>query len=108
MPTLTTDIRDALRDRFRDAFGDRLHQLVLYGSYARGDATPESDIDVLVVLDRKPDRADRKQAHEVMRHFTDEYGLNLSPLHPSGAIRDVQPAPLPQRARGGPTSHPSK
>lgn len=80
MPTLTTDIRDALRDRFRDAFGDRLYQLVLYGSYARGDATPESDIDVLVVLDREPDRADREQAHEVMHHFTDEYGLNVSPL----------------------------
>jgi uncharacterized protein (UPF0332 family)/predicted nucleotidyltransferase len=80
MPTLTTDIRDALRDRFRDAFGDRLHRLVLYGSHARGDATPESDIDILVVLDREPDRADREQAHEVMHHFTDEYGLNVSPL----------------------------
>lgn len=80
MPTLTADVRDALRDRFRAAFGGRLHRLVLYGSYARGEATPESDIDVLVVLDREPDRADREQAHEVMHHCADEYGLNVSPL----------------------------
>ena len=28
MPTLTTDVRDALRERFRAAFGNRLHQLI--------------------------------------------------------------------------------
>jgi predicted nucleotidyltransferase len=35
----------------RAAYGDRLLRVVLYGSRARGDAEPESDIDVLVVLD---------------------------------------------------------
>lgn len=33
-----------------EAFGDRLCQVVLYGSTARGDADPLSDIDLLVVL----------------------------------------------------------
>lgn len=81
MPTtLSTDVRKALRDRFRSAFGERLHRLVLYGSYARGDATPESDVDVLVVLEGEINPADRKQAHEIMNHFTDEYRLNVSPL----------------------------
>ncbi len=32
--------------------GDRLKGIYLYGSYARGEADPESDLDVLVVLDR--------------------------------------------------------
>ena len=31
-------------------YGDRLIRLVLFGSQARGDAKPDSDIDVLVVL----------------------------------------------------------
>jgi len=29
----------------------RLHQVILFGSRARGDAGPDSDIDVMVVLD---------------------------------------------------------
>jgi predicted nucleotidyltransferase len=32
------------------AFGSRLRGVVLYGSEARGEATPDSDIDVLVLL----------------------------------------------------------
>jgi len=35
----------------RTAFGDALAGVVLYGSWARGEATSESDVDVLVVLD---------------------------------------------------------
>lgn len=30
---------------------DKLYKVVLYGSYARGDFTPESDIDIMIVLD---------------------------------------------------------
>ncbi|MBI3978096.1 MAG: nucleotidyltransferase domain-containing protein [Chloroflexi bacterium] len=33
------------------ALGDALRQVVLFGSYARGTARPESDVDLLVVLD---------------------------------------------------------
>lgn len=32
-------------------YGDRLRGLYLYGSYARGEADDESDVDVLVVLE---------------------------------------------------------
>ena len=40
-----------LRRRFEALYGPRLVRLVLFGSQARGDAEPGSDIDVLVVLD---------------------------------------------------------
>jgi predicted nucleotidyltransferase len=39
-----------LRRRFAALYGTRLVQMLLYGSQARGDAGPDSDIDVLVVL----------------------------------------------------------
>jgi hypothetical protein len=43
--------RDVASD-LRGLYGDRLTSVLLYGSWARGDAHPESDIDLLVVLDR--------------------------------------------------------
>jgi predicted nucleotidyltransferase len=39
-----------LRSGFEAFYGERLVQMVLFGSQARGDAVPEADIDVLVVL----------------------------------------------------------
>ncbi len=41
-----------LQTRLRTIFGPRLRGLVLYGSHARGDATDESDVDLLVLLDQ--------------------------------------------------------
>ena len=47
--------RAVARD-LRELYADRLKDVVLFGSQARGDAHPESDIDLLVVLDEVPSR----------------------------------------------------
>lgn len=39
-----------LRERLEAIYGSRLVRMVRFGSHARGDAEPDSDIDVLVVL----------------------------------------------------------
>ncbi len=44
-------VLDELKERLSAAYGERLHAVVLFGSEARGDARPDSDIDVLVVLE---------------------------------------------------------
>lgn len=31
-------------------YGDKLEKIILYGSYARGENTKESDIDIMIIL----------------------------------------------------------
>ena len=38
------------RDKIHRLYGERLRDVILYGSWARGEATQDSDIDVVVVL----------------------------------------------------------
>jgi uncharacterized protein len=40
-----------IRPRLAAVFNDRLRDVVLYGSEARGEARPDSDLDLLVVLE---------------------------------------------------------
>jgi len=46
--------------RLKEAYGGRLRQVVLFGSWVRGDAHEESDVDLLVVLDEIGNRAQER------------------------------------------------
>lgn len=77
--SLLSDLRTALVD----LYGDRLVQLVLYGSQARGDTHTESDVDVLIVLESpvEPGREVRRmrdvRTRIGLRH---EQALSLLPV----------------------------
>jgi len=45
------DLLQRIKHDLAEAYGPRLRGVVLFGSEARGDAEPDSDIDVLVLLD---------------------------------------------------------
>jgi len=47
------EILKEFREEIEKLYGKRLKRIILYGSWARGDATEESDIDVLIVLGGK-------------------------------------------------------
>src|SRR5262249_12346854 len=47
---------DAYAERLRRVFGDRLREVRLFGSYARGEANEDCDVDVLVLVDGLTDR----------------------------------------------------
>jgi len=53
MNTSLTSIAPIVSEIMRslhELYGDRLAYITLYGSHARNEATPDSDIDILVVL----------------------------------------------------------
>ena len=45
------ELLSRIKNYLQDAHGDRLRDVILYGSEARGDAEPDSDIDLMVLLD---------------------------------------------------------
>lgn len=66
----------ALRAGLARLYGERLARAVLFGSYARGEATPESDLDVLVVLRGEVDRA--AEAWRLSELTLELYAFDLS------------------------------
>jgi predicted nucleotidyltransferase len=68
-------------DELRRLYGDRLAQVLLYGSHARGDAGPESDIDLLVVLrDMGSPWDELRRMDDLLWRLSLEHGVTLSAL----------------------------
>jgi uncharacterized protein len=70
---------DAYAARLRAVFGARLREVRLFGSFARGDAHEDSDIDVLVLIDGLTDLEIGVAAGEA-GHVIVETLLPLAPL----------------------------
>ncbi|MEQ9232801.1 nucleotidyltransferase domain-containing protein [Coleofasciculus sp. E2-BRE-01] len=50
LPPQVTNILQELKSYLEKVYQQQLEKIILYGSQARGDAEPDSDIDVLIVL----------------------------------------------------------
>ena len=68
-------------DRFvegcRAHFGSRLRHTFLFGSKARGDDRPDSDIDILVVLRGNIREADRSHVSDIIYEVLETCGIYL-------------------------------
>jgi predicted nucleotidyltransferase len=73
-------VRD-FRNRLRPIYGDRLEGVYLYGSYARGEANENSDIDVAVLL-REPvhQHAEIHRTSEIRAEISLDENCLLMPL----------------------------
>ncbi len=94
---------DTLTEELQRQLGSDLWLLLLYGSYARGEAQPDSDVDLFVVLRRASEAAHekvRQVAYKVMweadfayvfsLYLTDMHHYQTLEQHGSSFLRNVQ------------------
>ena len=67
-----------LERRIRESFGSKVKQIILYGSYARGDYDSESDVDIMVVVDDENLSYYRKLRNEIVSDLFGETGFLFS------------------------------
>ena len=97
---------DQLREKLRGALGDNLERVTLYGSQARGNALPDSDVDVLVVL-RHAEAAAQAAVHNVAYRLMWEHdfsyvlALNIIDLGHYRLLREQQSSYLANVEREG-------
>lgn len=63
-------------------FGDKLRQIILYGSQARGDANQNSDIDIMVLVEMSDMEIKEKMDElvELSFEFDMNYNVVVSPI----------------------------
>ncbi|MYH55620.1 MAG: nucleotidyltransferase domain-containing protein, partial [Acidimicrobiia bacterium] len=73
-PTLDDALEAAeiVADRARKLFGDELVEVLLYGSRARGDHCPESDLDILLVTKSEGEERPNRLQEQLGRVDTSE------------------------------------
>ncbi|GAB4021379.1 nucleotidyltransferase domain-containing protein [Spirosoma migulaei] len=99
-PEIEPIIRE-FKETLHSLYGDRLRNVVLFGSYARGDYNEDSDIDLMIVLnDEKVNTyAELFRLSEFTMDFILRYGKAVSVL-PTSAQRYQQSfGPVYQNAR---------
>lgn len=72
LPSDLTELLGRLDKDLKALYGERYRSLVLYGSYARGEADEGSDVDLLLLLEGEVD-----PTHEILRTEPIEWPLSL-------------------------------
>ncbi len=74
-------------NEIREIYGSHLKQVILYGSYARGDFKEDSDVDIMILLDISDIETKAYFDHlvDTTFDFNMEHGLDIKPIAKSEA-----------------------
>jgi predicted nucleotidyltransferase len=99
-PMTTSELLSEIKSRLDRVHGQRLRGVVLYGSEARGQACPDSDVDVLVLLDDPVDYGrDLERNLEALYPLALEIGRRISAKPVSALEYETVDCPLYRNAR---------
>ena len=71
----------------KDRYGNKIKKVILYGSYARGEATEDSDVDVLIVVS---DDLDPDEVEEYLAPLIGNFLAYWGELVPAIVIKDSE------------------
>lgn len=87
MPNIPEKIDNLIKEFMqgvKEILGIRAKKIILYGSYARGDYRPNSDIDIMILTDLNEEEINEyrdkiwEYAYDI--EFNNEFDITLSPL----------------------------
>jgi len=68
-----------VKNHLIERYGDKIREIILYGSHARGEATKDSDIDLLVLIDDSINPSDvRRSLSDILFDILLEKGELIS------------------------------
>lgn len=69
-------------EEVRKIYGERLKSVILYGSYARGDFRPDSDIDIMILVDLTDMELEElsKRLSWCTYDFNEEHDTDIKPI----------------------------
>ena len=80
-PTTVRGLMRDLRSSLEDLYGNNLVGIRLFGSYARRQATPDSDVDILLVLREVGDYGTEvRRVSDLLSRVSLEYGKTTVPV----------------------------
>jgi uncharacterized protein len=94
-----TEFLHRVKSALQDAYGPRLRGVILYGSEARGTAEPDSDIDLLVLLEGPVTWDDSKKSIRVLYHLVLEFGRPIHTVEVDPEVYEAQEWPLYRMVR---------
>lgn len=82
MPEMLNILLGQYVEEIRKIYGEHLKSVILYGSYARGDFRPDSDIDIMILVDLTDIEVEeyRKQLSWSTYDFNEEYDTDIKPI----------------------------
>lgn len=79
IPTRIQDLLEETRRELEKIYAERLREIILFGSFARGDFSEESDVDLLVLLDKLKDvEVEREKYISAISRLSLKYDTVLS------------------------------
>lgn len=82
MPTNITDIMQQFASSLRKLLGNTLDSVIVYGSYARGDYSELSDVDVMILVTLSEEKIKKisDEISDMAFEYLMRFGVDISPV----------------------------